>query len=158
MAGVLQRFGYCVGARTIKPPGPAFVSRSDSNLDSRGRQLLHRVIAIVRSENPQKIFFCVCVECDEEDDRLALHKSPVKGRLFCGILLKYCGDKERGASSHVWLRGVFDPEQVVSGTRPALNFPPRRLYLQSGGMCIGWVDQGRFPNPTHTTFQVSWRI
>ena len=102
--------------------------------------------------------FCICVECDEEDDRLALHKSPVKGRLFCGILLKFCGDKERGASSHVWLRGVFDPEQVVSGTRPALNFPPRRLYLQSGGMCIGWVDQGRFPNPTHTTFQVSWRI
>ena len=95
--------------------------------------------------------FCVRVDCDEEDDRLALHKSPVKGRLFCGILLKFCGDKERGASSHVWLRGVFDPEQVVSGTRPALNFPPRRLYLQSGGMCIGWVDQGRFPNPHYVS-------
>ena len=94
------------------------------------------------------------MECDEEDDRLALHKSPVKGRLFCGILLKFCGDKERGASSHVWLRGVFDPEQVVSGTRPALNFPPRRLYLQSGGMCIGWVDQGRFPNPHYVSSQL----
>ena len=77
-------FAYC--AYCMWEEGrPAFVSRSDSNLDSRGRQLLHRVIAIVRSENPQKIFFCVCVECDEEDDRLALHKSPVKGRLFCGI-------------------------------------------------------------------------
>ena len=98
--------------------------------------------------------FCVRVECDEEDDRLALHKSPVKGRLFCGILLKFCGDKERPP--------MFGFVESLTRSRwyrargLHLTFP-RGDFIYRAAECalVGLTKAG---SQTHTTFQVSWRI
>ena len=157
MAGVLQSFGYCVGARTIKPPGPAFVSRSDSNLDSRGRQLLHRVIAIVRSENPQKINLLVFVR---NVMKRMTDLRCIKARLRVVCFAGYC-------SNFVEIKSAARPPMfgfVESLTRSRwyrarglhLTFP-RGDFIYRAAECalVGLTKAG---SPTHTTFQVSWRI
>ena len=146
-----------MGARTIKPPGPAFVSRSDSNLDSRGRQLLHRVIAIVRSENPQKINLLVFVR---NVMKRMTDLRCIKARLRVVCFAGYC-------SNFVEIKSAARPPMfgfVESLTRSRwyrarglhLTFP-RGDFIYRAAECalVGVTKAG---SPTHTTFQVSWRI